>query len=82
MVYYRKSELDFQGSMPPFWYLPVISKMKTNYLEGTLASFSEIARIQISGAWRNTRTYTQATDTFSLNTALNNNWGLIRAEYA
>ena len=83
LVYYRKSELDFQGSMPPFWYLPVISKMKTNYLEGTLAwPFSEIARIQISGAWRNTRTYTQATDTFSLNTVpLNNNWGLIRAEY-
>ena len=48
-----KSELDFQGSMPPFWYL-IISKMKTNYLEGTFSwPFSEIARIQISGIWRN-----------------------------
>jgi len=82
LVLYRKSEFQVYD-FNPFWYLPVNSKLKTNYAEASLSwPFSELARFKIMGGFRNVKYDFLATDTFSLNfDAYNEDWSFIRMEY-
>ena len=81
-TYYRRTQnraFDFPGQ----WFLPVNTKIKTNYAEASLRyplDYNRSFRGNIS--YRNEQAVYLSTDTFSLNRpSYDENWASIRGEY-